>query len=62
MNDDTCPGCDGPGIPLGVLGYTRHFRCQNCGLEFSIEVNPREKGDDDGIEYGDPRDHKDGLE
>lgn len=24
--------------------------------------NPRERGDDDGKEYGDPRDHRDGRE
>lgn len=26
------------------------------------EENPREKGDDDGQEYGDPRDYRDGRE
>lgn len=26
------------------------------------EANPREKGDDDGREYADPRDHLDGRE
>jgi hypothetical protein len=26
------------------------------------EPNPREKGDDDGVEYADPRDHMDGIE
>ena len=26
------------------------------------EENPRERGDDDGIEYADPRDYRDGLE
>jgi hypothetical protein len=26
------------------------------------EENPREKGDDDGVEYADPRDYRDGLE
>jgi hypothetical protein len=24
--------------------------------------NPREKGDDDGVEYADPRDYRDGIE
>ena len=28
--------------------------CRSC--------NPREKGDDDGVEYADPRDYRDGLE
>ena len=27
--------------------------------EASAEENPREKGDDDGVEYGDPRDARD---
>jgi hypothetical protein len=25
----------------------------------NVEENPREKGDDDGVEYGDPRDERD---
>ena len=29
-----CPGCGGPGTPLGVLGNLAHFRCRNCGLDF----------------------------
>lgn len=61
-----CPECDGPGVETGVLGNLMHFRCRNCGTEYAVGVkeyeNPREKGDDDGLEYGDPRDHRDGLE
>jgi hypothetical protein len=30
--------------------------------EYGFQENPRQKGDDDGVEYGDPRDHRDGLE
>ena len=26
------------------------------------DVNPRERGDDDGVEYADPRDYRDGRE
>jgi len=35
-NDEaTCPACGGSGIPLGHLGSRSHFRCRNCGLDFS---------------------------
>jgi len=30
--------------------------CPEC----SAPVNPRERGDDDGTEYADPRDHREG--
>jgi hypothetical protein len=36
--DDTppeCPQCGGPGILLGTLGSTDHYRCRNCGWGFS---------------------------
>lgn len=39
--------------------------CAKCGFETSAGnpyADPREKGDDDGVEYGDPRDHRDGRE
>jgi hypothetical protein len=35
-----------------------HDYCPECVKE----ENPRERGDDDGVEYADPRDHRDGLE
>jgi hypothetical protein len=31
----TCPVCGGPGLPLGTLGKRSHFRCQDCGIDFS---------------------------
>jgi hypothetical protein len=31
-----CPNCYGPGSYLGQLGDTHHFRCRNCGTDFSI--------------------------
>lgn len=58
-------------MPIGL------FRCKFCGTATTIDpsdqVMPgdychfddhpqREKGDDDGVEYGDPRDHKEGRE
>ena len=30
-----CPVCAGPGVPLGTLGRLSHFRCRNCGIDFS---------------------------
>jgi len=30
-----CPACSGPGAYLGNLGTREHFRCQNCGMDFS---------------------------
>lgn len=33
-----CPGCGGPGVPLGQLGNRSHFRCRDCGVDFSHEV------------------------
>jgi len=29
-----CPHCPAQGVELGVLGWTRHFRCPNCGAQF----------------------------
>lgn len=31
----SCPRCGGPGVPLGKLGQRLHFRCRNCGTDFS---------------------------
>jgi len=30
-----CPACDGPGVLLGQLGSRIHYRCRNCGVDFS---------------------------
>ncbi len=35
-----CPMCDGPGNFLGALGNRAHFRCENCGTDFSHLVEP----------------------
>lgn len=32
-----CPLCEGSGQLLGILGNRRHFRCRNCGADFSVE-------------------------
>jgi tRNA(Ile2) C34 agmatinyltransferase TiaS len=30
-----CPICPGSGNLLGALGRTKHYRCRDCGAEFS---------------------------
>jgi hypothetical protein len=37
-----------------------HLACDECGAWQN--ENPREAGDDDGVEYADPRDFRDGLD
>lgn len=32
-----CPTRGGPGMFLGDLGNRRHYRCRNCGIDFSKE-------------------------
>ena len=35
-----CPVCvTGYGIELGTLGHRTHFRCRNCGCEWSTVVD-----------------------
>ena len=31
-----CYACDGPGVYLGSLGDLVHFRCRDCGAEYSV--------------------------
>lgn len=38
-----CPSCDGPGVELGSLGNTRHFRCRDCGWMWSKTSKPRKR-------------------
>lgn len=33
--NDLCPNCMGPGTELGTLGNRKHFRCRDCGMDFS---------------------------
>jgi len=35
-----CPMCSGEGQPLGQLGNLMHYRCRNCGMQFSQEAEP----------------------
>ncbi|TAL42448.1 MAG: hypothetical protein EPN91_08695 [Salinibacterium sp.] len=35
-----CPQCVGPGILLKQLGLRLHYRCRNCGAEFSQVEEP----------------------
>lgn len=37
LDNPECPACGGPGVPLGSLGRRMHFRCRNCGYDFSQE-------------------------
>lgn len=37
----SCPTCEGPSNFLGKLGNREHFRCRNCGMDWSTET---EKG------------------
>jgi DNA-directed RNA polymerase subunit RPC12/RpoP len=37
-----CPVCPGEGVILGALGTRVHYRCRDCGMEFS-----RDDEDDD---------------
>lgn len=30
-----CPACGGHSRLLGCLGHTRHYRCMDCGTDFS---------------------------
>jgi hypothetical protein len=34
-DDVYCPLCGGEGVPLGTLGRRAHYRCRNCGIDFS---------------------------
>ena len=58
MRRKYCGACDEAIVPAS------DGDCPMCGgpLEVIPRENPRERGDDDGIEYADPRDKKAGLE
>jgi len=44
----SCPICGGEGVQFGFLGLRLHFRCRQCGIDFSRRVEPEEKRDLDG--------------
>ena len=41
LAEPMCPMCPEPGIviELGTLGHRTHFRCRNCGCEWSTVVD-----------------------
>lgn len=41
MANAICPSCGGQGGVLGTLGFLRHFRCRDCGAEFSRKIRRR---------------------
>lgn len=54
-----------PGLTADQNKYDTQAEADACCTfqgEMLDEPNPRERGDDDGVEYADPRDYRDGLE
>ena len=37
-----CPGCGGEGFWLGTLGPLHHFRCRQCGIDFTGDLTLEE--------------------
>lgn len=33
-----CPACNGDGSSLGVLGNLIHYRCRDCGAQYSTTL------------------------
>ncbi len=33
-----CPACNGPGVAMGGLGNRLHYRCRDCGIDFSTDA------------------------
>lgn len=57
--------CDGCGQERQCEQVPGREGGEACWLELCddcLNENPREKGDDDGVEYGDPRDHLAGID
>jgi hypothetical protein len=42
MENNICPVCGGTIYLLGYLGNLAWFRCANCGMEFSFEIETEE--------------------
>ena len=36
--EEECPFCTGTSYLLGALGWTKWFRCQDCGCEFCRQI------------------------
>ena len=48
MNECECPGCGSPEATiLGQLGSLEHYRCRQCGMDYSAEVDSDANDDDD---------------
>jgi transposase-like protein len=48
MYEYMCPACETDAIiVLGILGDLAWFRCESCGMEFSIPVAELPIGDDE---------------
>jgi hypothetical protein len=64
-DDDTevCDECDAAVPTTGSLLSACHApTCSLHSCDAACDhVNPRERGDDDGVEYADPRDARDGV-
>lgn len=35
----SCPVCTGPGMHLGDMGRRQHWRCRNCGMDWSTQAD-----------------------
>ncbi len=49
-NELHCQFCNGALNIMGILGNLEYFRCENCGMEFSVnlsrkEIKLKEEGD-----------------
>ena len=40
-----CPACGGAGALLGCLGDLIHYRCRNCGADYSETQDPHEEAE-----------------
>jgi hypothetical protein len=41
LTKSDCPACGGSGNSLGALGARQHFRCRDCGMDFSHNADER---------------------
>lgn len=61
---DVCPVCGGElefdEVDIGIGTLRGRPGCPDC--HWTPDDNPRERLEDDGREYADPRDFRDGLE
>jgi len=36
-----CPMCGGEGTELGGLGFRMHYRCRDCGMDYSVDTRSK---------------------